>query len=61
MRNRELIVSKLEQTEGKMKTLAMLVKMGQPIDEFLRTITEAEDLIQECKEYINREPISYAQ
>jgi len=59
MRNRELIVSKLEQTEGKLKTLLMLVKMGQPIEEFLRTIQEAEDLVQDAKEYINREPISY--
>jgi hypothetical protein len=59
MRNRELIVSKLEQTEGKLKTLLMLIKMGQPIDDFLRTIHEAEDLVQDAKEYINREPISY--
>jgi hypothetical protein len=61
MRNRELIVSKLEQTEGKLKTLLMMVKMGQPIEDFLRTIGEAEELVQETKEYINREPINYAQ
>jgi hypothetical protein len=59
MKNRDLIVNKLEQIDGKLKVLNSLVRMGQSVDEFLTTLKVTEEILEEVKEYINREPISY--
>ncbi len=45
-------------TEGKLKTLQMMVKMNQPINEFLQTAQEAEELLQDIKDMFNREPVN---
>ncbi len=58
MRNRNLYFSKIEQVEGKLKTLQMMVKMNQPINEFLQTAQEAEELLQDIKDMFNREPVN---
>lgn len=57
MKHRETVLLKLEQVEGKLKTLSMMVKMGQPIEEFLKVLGESEELIQETKDYVNREQV----
>ena len=59
MKNRDVIVNKLEQIDGKLKVLNSLVRMGQSVDEFLTTLKVTEEILEEVKEYINREPISY--
>lgn len=59
MKNRDLIVNKLEQIDGKLKVLNSLVRTGQSVDEFLTTLKVTEEILEEVKEYINREPISY--
>ena len=57
MRNRNLYISKIEQVEGKIKGLQMMVRMNQSAEEFLRTTQEAEELLQDIKDMFNREPI----
>jgi cell fate (sporulation/competence/biofilm development) regulator YmcA (YheA/YmcA/DUF963 family) len=59
MKNRDFILAKLEQVEGKLKNLNALLRTGQSVEEFQNTLNTSEDLIQEIKEYIEREPISY--
>jgi cell fate (sporulation/competence/biofilm development) regulator YlbF (YheA/YmcA/DUF963 family) len=57
MRNRNLYFAKIESIEGKMKTLQMMVKMGQPIQEFITTAQQVEELLQDMKDMISREPV----
>jgi cell fate (sporulation/competence/biofilm development) regulator YlbF (YheA/YmcA/DUF963 family) len=57
MRNRNLYFAKIESIEGKMKTLQMMVKMGQPIQEFITTAQHVEELLQDMKDMISREPV----
>ncbi len=57
MRNRNLYFAKIESIEGKMKTLQMMVKMGQPIQEFITTAQHVEELLQDLKDMISREPV----
>jgi len=57
MRNRNLYFAKIESIEGKMKTLQMMVKMGQPIQEFITTAQHVEELLQDMKDMITREPV----
>ena len=59
MKNRDFILAKLEQVEGKLKNLNALLRTGQSVEEFQNTLNASEDLVQEIKEYIEREPISY--
>jgi hypothetical protein len=57
MRNRNLYFAKIESIEGKIKTLQMMVKMGQPIQEFITTAQHVEELLQDMKDMITREPV----
>ncbi len=57
MRNRNLYFAKIESIEGKIKTLQMMVKMGQPIQEFITTTQHVEELLQDLKDMISREPV----
>lgn len=58
MRNRNLYFAKIESIEGKLKALQMMVKMGQPVEEFIRVMQEAEELLQDVKDMFNREPVT---
>lgn len=58
MRNRNLYISKIENVEGKLKTLQMMVKMNQPASDFIRVAQEAEELLQDVKDMFNREPVA---
>jgi hypothetical protein len=57
MRNRNLYFAKIESIEGKMKSLQMMVKMGQPIQEFITTAQNVEELLQDLKDMISRESV----
>lgn len=57
MRNRNLYFAKIESIEGKLKALQMMVKMGQPIEEFIRVMQEAEEYLQDMKDMISRESV----
>ena len=57
MRNRNLYFAKIESIEGKIKTLQMMVRMGQPIQEFLTHTQQVEELLQDLKDMISREAV----
>jgi DNA-binding FrmR family transcriptional regulator len=57
MRNRNLYFAKIESIEGKLKALQMMVKMGQPVEEFIRVMQDVEDALQDVKDMISREPV----
>lgn len=57
MRNRNLYFAKIESIEGKLKALQMMVKMGQPVEEFIRIMQEAEEYLQDMRDMIDREPV----
>lgn len=58
MRNRELLVRKLEKLDGLMTSLQHIVKTQQPIGEYLSKIETSMGLIEELKAYIESEPRS---
>lgn len=58
MRNRNLYISKIENVEGKLKALQMMVKMNQPASEFIKTAQQAEELLQDIKDMFNRESVA---
>lgn len=56
MRNRNVIISKIENLEGKMKVLRNIVREARPLEDYIKTIELSEDLIFELKDFIEREP-----
>ena len=56
MRNRELIMKKLEHLEIKMNVLRMKVNGSSPVNEYLSEIDNTRDIIEEVKSMIEREP-----
>jgi hypothetical protein len=58
MRNRNLISSKLDNLEAKMKTLKFIVSRGEPVQTFLDVVTQSEELISELQALIDREDLS---
>lgn len=58
MRNRNLISNKLDNLEAKMKTLKFILSRGEPVQTFLDTVTQSEELINELQDLIDREDLS---
>ena len=58
MRYRELTTRKIENIEGKLKTLKFIVNRAQPIEEYLKTIAELEETVAEVQSLIQSEPLS---
>jgi hypothetical protein len=58
MRYRELTTRKIENIEAKLKTLKFIVNRAQPIEEYLKTITELEETVAEVQSLIQSEPLS---
>lgn len=58
MRNRELVNLRLEQLEGKMETLRYQVSNAQDLREFIQTIDQSKDLIEQVKSLINLNEIT---
>lgn len=56
MRNRELIMKKLEHLEIKMNVLRMKVNGSSPVNEYISEIDNTRDIIEEVKSMIEREP-----
>lgn len=55
MQHREIITRKLEQVEGKLAQLEFLLSKGTR-EEFHQTLIQATDLVQDIKDYVQREP-----
>jgi hypothetical protein len=58
MRNRELFTRRLEQIEGRLKGLTLMVSRGASVKEFRDEITNIENIVDELKGHIEREPMS---
>jgi hypothetical protein len=58
MRNRELFTRRLEQIEGRLKGLTLMVSRGESVRDFKHEISKIENMVDELKGYIEREPMS---
>lgn len=58
MRNRDLVIKKLENLEGTLSTLEHIVKTQQPIKQYSLNLERAKDLVEEVKAFIEVEPLS---
>lgn len=56
MQHREIITRKLEMTEGNISKLESLLSRGGDIREFKNILEQTRDIIQDVKDYIQREP-----
>jgi hypothetical protein len=56
MKARELIHKRLDQIENRLKTLTFMVNRGSNVREFIAEIKNAEELVGELKDMIEREP-----
>jgi hypothetical protein len=58
MRNRDLIVNKIENIEGFLKTLRRIVLRNEPIEAYLNFLEKSEITLDEVKSMIEREDLS---
>jgi hypothetical protein len=56
MKARELINRRLGQIENRLKTLTFMVNRGSNVREFVTEIRNTEELLNEVKDIIEREP-----
>jgi hypothetical protein len=58
MRNRNTVLKKVENIEGKLKQLKFCVQRGAELNEYLDALALAEEELSELKAFIEREPMS---
>lgn len=58
MRNRDLVIKKLENLDNTLTVLEHIVKTQQPIQQYFTNLEKAKDLVEEVKAYIEVEPLS---
>ena len=58
MQHREIITRKLEMTEGKIAQLESLLSRGGKTSDFREILNETRDLVQDVKDYVQREPVT---
>ena len=58
MRNRNTVLKKVENIEGKLKQLKFCVQRGAELNEYLDVLALAEEELSELKAFIEREPMS---
>ena len=56
MQHREIITRKLEVTEGNIAKLESLLSRGGDINDFKVILSQTRDIIQDIKDYVQREP-----
>ena len=56
MQHREIITRKLEQVEGRVSNLESLMSRGGSAQEFRVLLENVKELVQDVKDYIQREP-----
>lgn len=55
MRYRNVVLSKTEALDGKLKNLELIVQRQLPVGEFIKTINEAREILEDIQSYIDRE------
>jgi hypothetical protein len=58
MRNRELVLSKLDTLESNMNKLQFMVNRQSPTEDFLSTIEHSRDILEQLKSFIAQQPFS---
>lgn len=58
MRNRDLVIKRIEQIESKLETLRFLVSRGGDAQNFYDEIEKTKDVLGELKSMIEREPFA---
>lgn len=58
MRNRDLVINKLEYLEIHLKTLRGIVQRNEPVEKYYNTISTTEEIVGEIKSAIEREDMS---
>ena len=56
MQHREIITRKLEKVEGNISKLESLLSRGGNINDFIVLLNQTKDVIQDVKDYVQREP-----
>ena len=57
MKNREIIMRRLEKTEGNIEKMYFLLHRGGTREQFEEVLQEVRELIQETKAFIQQEPL----
>ena len=58
MRNRELVLSKLDTLESNMNKLQFMVNRQSPTEDFLSTVEHSRDVLEQLKSFIAQQPFS---
>jgi hypothetical protein len=58
MRNRELVLNKLDALESNMSKLQFMVKRQSPIEDYMTTIEDSRDILEQLKSFIAQQPFS---
>ena len=58
MRNRELVLNKLDTVESNMNKLQFMVNRQMPVEDFLQTIEETRNILEQLKSFIHQQPFS---
>ena len=58
MKNREIIMRRLEKTEGLVAKMEFEIRRGTTVDEFNILLNEMKDAISDVKSFIQQEPTS---
>ena len=56
MQHRDIITRKLEMTEGNISKLESLLSRGGEVQDFNVILEQTRDIIQDVKDYVQREP-----
>ncbi len=55
MRYRNIVLDKANILDSKLKNLETIVNRNQPVSEYVKTIGEAKEILQEIQDFIERE------
>jgi hypothetical protein len=55
MRQRDIIINRIEMLEARFKTLEFIVRRGSPVEEFYSTLNQSTEILSNIKDMIERE------
>ena len=55
MRYRNIVLDKTTVLEAKLKNLETIVQRQQPVSDFMKTINEAKEIVNEIADFVERE------
>jgi hypothetical protein len=61
MKNRDSVLHQLNKIESGTNKLNFIIKQDQPIEEYMRILTEIREAIDQARLYIETEPMTYNQ